>query len=215
MPNWVSNVLYVKGTESHILQFLKDGNKNKKVNLNSLPKLSLRSWIPIPKTFFNYDTTNNVWDFTTWFHKKIVPDLRYYPLIISSEVYNLYKNQYNKYKKGYNRAKIYQKKKYGVVGWYNYNLLTLGCKWNCEFDVINYTSDLLEIRFDSPWETPYSWVQTMSNKYPDLEFIIYYIEETNDFCGWSINDKEQECNNGVDEESALEIYENFMKYVNE
>ena len=42
MPNWVSNVLYVKGTESNILQFLKDGNNNKKVNLNSLSKYSIK-----------------------------------------------------------------------------------------------------------------------------------------------------------------------------
>lgn len=215
MPNWVSNVLYVKGTESNILQFLKDGNNNKKVNLNSLSKYSLRSWFPLPKTFSNYDTTNQLWDFVTWFRREIIPNSTGYSLVISPDVYNLYKNQYNKYKRGYNQAKIYQKKKYGAVGWYNYNLLTLGCKWNCEFDVMNYTSDLLEIRFDSPWDIPYSWYQTMSNKYPNLEFIAYYIEETNEFCGWSINNQEQECINRCNEESALEIYENFMKYVNE
>lgn len=215
MPNWVNNILYVKGKEKDIIQFIKDGSHNKKVDLNNLPELSLRSWLPLPKTFSNYDTTNQLWDFNTWFHREIIPDLSAYSLIISPDVINLYKNQYNKYKKGFNQAKAYQKKKYKTVGWYTYNIMTLGCKWNCEFDIINYTSDLLEIRFDSPWDTPYNWYATISSKYPNLEFIAYYIEETNAFCGWSINDEEQECHNGIDEESALEIYENFMKYVNE
>lgn len=79
MPNWCENRLTIEGTEQDVRNFIRKGLK-----LRSLPKkvdkiveilsdnvnkdgtdvkLSLTSYLPMPKTFSKYDTTNQSKDF--------------------------------------------------------------------------------------------------------------------------------------------------------
>lgn len=213
MPNWVRNIVYVRGDKTDLVQFLRDGHSNKKVDLNNLPAYSLRSWFPLPKTFKNYDTANKMWSFDTWCQKNIMPGIGY-NTIVAPDVYDLFKKQYSNYKKGYANAVKYQVKKYNAVGWYNYNCFTLGCKWDCPFDSIEVLNGMLRIEFDSPWTNPYQWIISICNKYYDLEFISFYSEEANDFCGWSVNEEEMKCIERCSEDDIENIYDEFMNYVN-
>ena len=61
-------------------------------------------------------------------------------------------------------------KKYGVVGWYDYNCKMYGCKWNSELNVEHQSDEEVVFTADTPWSAPDAWLLRMSAKYPTLEF---------------------------------------------
>ena len=81
--------------------------------------------------------------------------------------------------------------KYGADNWYDWQIRNYGCKWDCEAydtpstDDINYGVDsgTLDIRFDSPWSPPDTWMKKISEKYPDLQFTLYFSEPGMGFGG--------------------------------
>ena len=58
-----------------------------------------------------------------------------------------------------------QDEKYGVIGWYDYNLKTLGCKWDAELSVTDvHEADGIATIFlycDTPWSYPHEWMCAM------------------------------------------------------
>ena len=84
MPNWVYGNLAIRGKKNEVINFLNDGLKVSKSKielsesmdkqtivdtLNGLHSddfLHLRSWLPMPQTFVDYDTTNNARGFENW-----------------------------------------------------------------------------------------------------------------------------------------------------
>lgn len=79
-----------------------------------------------------------------------------------------------------------QKEEYGVVGWYEYNIKTLGCKQNAtlfnpEIEV-NEEEDIAIIFFDcdTPWSYPEYWLKTIKDKF-NLQAFICTHEEGNAF----------------------------------
>lgn len=98
-----------------------------------------------------------------------------------------------------------QKEKYGAVGWYDYNCLTLGTKWNfglCDHD---QTATLEEVapgvwRFqfycETAWSMPLAWCGAMKKQFPDLTVAIYANEESGAY--YVVGE--------VDEEGEIEDY---------
>ena len=154
MPNWVFNQITIKGKTENIERFLSDSNKNQN------GKLSFSSWIPVPETFEKYDTTNYPNGEGLEVGKPSRPWEEDSP-IVTGELIEEYK-----------AATKLQAEQYGVVGWYDYNLETYGCKWDSRVEVKSHTDDGLILICDTPWSAPTNFFITMSNRYPDLSFIM-------------------------------------------
>ena len=74
MPNWSNNVIAVKGNTTKVMNWLKSGvNVPDDVKLDNLAdwlnkqNISLDSFNPMPQTFKDLDTTNQMRQFDTWF----------------------------------------------------------------------------------------------------------------------------------------------------
>lgn len=225
MPNWVYNQVVVKGKKQDVINFLNDGlkglGKGKEISanlcadeivnhLNSINSdnkkrkkgkryLTLRSWMPSPKTFLKWDTTNSKYDFAAW--KEFVRGESWSKpsQFIINKCKKMSEDElkaaYEKYSNGYDKAVIFQKEKYGVVGWYDYNLLTLGTKWNSEFDdyskieLTNEDEIAILMKCDTAWNLPHNWLFSIQEKYKDITLFCFTREESNEFSGYfSIKD---------------------------
>ena len=151
MPNWVNNNIIIKGKNELIEQFLSDAQKDQNGHL------SFSSWIPIPETFLKYDTTNYPNGEGLVIGEKI-PFKDDSP-IVTEELIEEYK-----------AATKLQKEQYGVVGWYDYNYFTFGCKWNCQIDIEGKTDGELSLYCETPWGSPSFFISNVSEQYPELLF---------------------------------------------
>lgn len=127
--------------------------------------ISMTSYIPMPRTYFKYDTTNTVKCLSSWYIEGIKPydmidsnsaDARQKELedFISSHNdvfsgnfgisdYNLavemlhpeLKEAYRLYRHNYYQARSYQKRVYGIIGWLDWCRTTYGCTWPAPFDI--------------------------------------------------------------------------------
>ena len=84
MPNWSFNTVAIRGKKNEVINFLNEGLKRshgRKKNFALLPEgasteqisealakypLTLRSWLPMPRTFIKYDTTNQKTSYASW-----------------------------------------------------------------------------------------------------------------------------------------------------
>ena len=69
-------------------------------------------------------------------------------------------------------------------------------KWGCKWDASDPVYDRLspaksEYRFTTPWSAPINWLHTVSKKYPEIKFTIWYECEGLTFIG------KQTVNNGI------------------
>lgn len=96
-----------------------------------------------------------------------------------------------------------QKEKYGEVGWYKYNLLTLGTKWNFglkdhdeEPELEEVGTDTWRFRFycETAWSMPLAWCGAMKKQFPELAIVIMAHEESNEYL----------CVGEVDEDGELD-----------
>lgn len=74
MPNWSTNVVAVKGNTTKVINWLKSGvNVPADITLGNLAdwlnmqKITLDDFNPMPQTFKDWDTTNQMRQFDTWF----------------------------------------------------------------------------------------------------------------------------------------------------
>lgn len=155
MPNWCSNSLQIRGNKEDVFSlFQKIGFKGKTTqelqDYCDNTEITLRSWYSMPQTFIDWDTTN---------------DPRYPD---------------EEYLQGYKEAKKYQQKHYGCVGWYDYNMKTLGVKWDAElytWDINEHENELIvDSEVDTPWSYPDEWFKSMVKDNPKLEFELKYDE---------------------------------------
>lgn len=174
MPNFSFNTIAVKGKREHVIAWLNKARKfhvspnvsNKHLIkiLNTMSNsgygLSLHSFVPIPKTYKHFDTTND---------------------LLKRDFFKGTDKEYAKYVKGYKKAKRYQMKMYGVVGWYDWNKKFLGCKWNSFFfnwSIRENNDDFILIfNCDTPWNYPNAWIETMQSQNDNLTFFCRAQEE--------------------------------------
>ena len=158
MPNWTFNTITVKGSKENLDKFMTDAER-----YGEDKHLSLSSWMPTPETFRKWDTTNHPngeglkvgdkwWDGLGSHGDEVVTE----ELI-----------------EGFKQATKEQREKYGVVGWYDYNVKTFGCKWDSEVEVLSEGEEEIILTSDTPWSAPETWLRTLSKNYPDLGFHLH------------------------------------------
>ncbi len=151
MPNWVSNTIKITGKNEDIEKYLSDANKYE----NGTIRFS--SWIPVPETFIKYDTTNYPNGEGLEIGKKA--GYKDDSPIATQELIDEYK-----------AATKEQMEQYGVVGWYDYNCKTYGCKWDSPIDTECQVDGELTLSCETPWSPPINFFLTMSERYPKLIF---------------------------------------------
>lgn len=156
MPNWTYNTITIKGEKKNLDKFMNDA-----VKLEN-GELSLSSWIPTPETFLEYDTTNHPNGKGLKVGEKLYDGIGDQEEVITEELIEEYK-----------QATKEQKEQYGVVGWYDYNVMTFGCKWDSEVVLEKSTDTEIVLSTETPWSAPYNWLRTISKKYPELVFHIH------------------------------------------
>lgn len=186
MPNWVSNTFIIKGNKKEVNYFLSKGNIETITDFNDgteltkkLENVSLRSWLPLPQIFEDYNTTNQILSKDHW------DDKMYHEL--TGDVSYKTDNSYEDYVRGYKEAAADQYGIYRIVGWYNYNMATLGVKWDARMEVNTENSFedndnvTLYFEFESAWDMPLVWFDFMCRKFYYLKFFIYGMEESGIF----------------------------------
>lgn len=85
MPNWSTNVVAVKGNTTKVMNWLKSGvNVPDDVKLGNLAdwlntqKISLDDFSPMPQTFKDWDTTNQLRKFDAWFPQTLFKGFGFY-----------------------------------------------------------------------------------------------------------------------------------------
>lgn len=227
MANYVYNTFFIKGIKQSVADLLNLGLKRTKTGkrvsaqmsgeemvslLNGMERnLQFSSFIPRPKTYDEYDTTNRMLDFVSWHargwtdsdkddtdtyqkrmaeineyikaHPELFPPIEQLEkkktdLYIIADAYQLRAlrmmhpelvEEYKKYVRGYKRAKAYQAKKYGAVGWYDWNCKNYGCKWSGEIEqwaVVKETDDCfcLSAFTKTPWAPPIAFFDFLNKK---------------------------------------------------
>ena len=157
MPNWTYNEIVVKGEKKNLDKFMADAIRH-----DGEAPLSLSSWLPIPETFLKYDTTNHPNGEGLRIGEKWWDGLGDHgDEVVTEELIEEFK-----------KATAEQREKYGVVGWYDYNLHTFGCKWDSEVIVESEGEEQIVLSSDTPWTAPETWFRTISKNYPELVFSV-------------------------------------------
>ena len=146
MSNWVQNQVALKGTKEQMTKLFNQVYDNVETwedveNNIETWELTMRSWLPMPKTFEDFDTTNSIETFEMKYGE-LLKAAENLPVDEYEQVENGYRMAYQVYVKQYNAAKHYQEKTYGCVGWYDYNKKTLGTKWNAQIEHLHIASEL-------------------------------------------------------------------------
>lgn len=217
MPNWTTNNIQIRGTKESLDKFINDGQK--RFDDEGKEYYCFGSWIPRPETYDKYDTTNYPYGERLVVGNRVGWDKD--SPVVTEELIEEYK-----------QASKEQMEKYGAIGWYDWNKLNYGCKWDSDFDLKRESDTLLTFECDTPWCAPEAFLLTISQRYPDLEIELYAHYEDgfndhiiyNDGCGQECDDvkefaKELEAFmlqnvNDVDEINDVEITEgNIQRYI--
>lgn len=203
MPNWVFNTMTLKESKKGALtEFLNDTLKRDGYNVNvksgmdwaskvcnntlcdNYKGIWLSTFVKRPETYDKYDTTNYpngkglIVGKTVRFHGE--------ETIITEKLIQEYKD-----------ATVEQMTKYGIVGWYNWNCINYGCKWNTcltedGVDVKNCDGlESLTLKFETPWIVPSSIYEYILNTYPHIVLTGHAEDDMCNFCG-DINTAEDE-----------------------
>ena len=182
MPNWSTSIIKICGSQASITAFLNKARNVKKLGkVNSSEQFieqvmkfndyecGLSSWRKCPNTFNKWDTTNSMRQ------RDAIDYETNKPMFNSDE-------EYEQYCKGYKNAVKYQKRKYGIVGWYDYHCHIWGTKWDaavefCSVIVLDNEKFELVLRTETAWSAPYRWLDYIKQQFPDLDIVISSVNE--------------------------------------
>lgn len=89
---------------------------------------------------------------------------------------------------------------YGHADWYNWSIANYGTKWDINAEINNQDEDSISYYFDSAWSPPTAFVQFVSEKFPNLKFVLEYDEPGMCFRGTAT------CENGDLDDQCEENY---------
>lgn len=219
MPNWVKNTVALKGTKQQMTKLFSqvadvktwEDVENKIDNF----ELTMRSFLPMPQTFLDWDTTNDMEKFE-WFCKG------------KNQTEEELRKEYENYVSGYKAAREHQQKFYRCVGWYDYNYKTLGCKWDANLENITIADELekddiviVYFSLETAWSIPIPFLQHLATF---VNVVVLSDEESNFFNSIIDINKDKEIkdiaqkinklykkfekeNKDVDEDEWFEMYE--------
>ena len=183
MPNWVNNKMMIVGKREDILKMFA---KAEPMMFDGHLCYTLHSFIPMPQTYKDVDTTNSL---NCFLYKKEEELRAEHHELPACELKKLFEDNKQKYIDLYENAKKYQKETYGVIGWYDWNCLNIGTKWNAEvisveeFDRLIKNSggcDELDIHcyIETAWTPPTPFFEKIIKENPKLYFDIWCDEES-------------------------------------
>lgn len=177
MPNWISNQLFIRGDKETITNL-----KNKLDSIKEEKKqITLYDFIGEYPKELDCDTTNSL---DSYLHNK--ESEKKSPLTDEEKAY---------YTKEYDDTKRAVKEKYGVSGWYDFNIKYLGCKWNMplEEDIWVETSGdkmILEFNIETPWSAPIEWAKNVESVWSGVDVFGFSNGEDWEYlCGWDSDGK--------------------------
>ena len=74
-------------------------------------------------------------------------------------------------------------KQYGHEDWHSWKCAKWGCKWDVDAEIQFSTPTSVQYMFDSPWSPPTAFIETASEKFPNLKFELEYDEPGECFRG--------------------------------
>lgn len=181
MPNWVYNTMCLKETKKGALkEFINDTLKKDGYNVqvssgqdwlvrvsnnqlcDNYKGIWLSTFIKRPETYDLYDTTNYPNGERLVLGQKI--QIGEDEVIVTNEVVQLFKD-----------ATTEQLQKFGVVGWYAWNNMNYGCKWDtCLTEITPEVNNVdgmecMKLTFDTPWSDPFPIYTFIFDNYPNLD----------------------------------------------
>lgn len=186
MPNYVANILTLAGSEERIakvVEFVKGEDS----------PFDFSKIVPQPETYKKYDTTNHPDGRGLEVGQPVNPFKKDSP-IVTKELLEEYK-----------QATAEQARKYGVVGWYDWNVRYWGTKW----DAMDVTYEGGAFFFDTAWSAPLPVIRRLAEMFPDILFVLTYADEDYGYnCArYTFKGKQRDCfapAGGSDE--AMELY---------
>lgn len=183
MPNWVNSCFSLQGSKDTIHNFIKLGLTNSNLETSDdierdferLIKEATTKMVVIEKGTDNEACELTVENFLSMRTFRPSPDtfLKYDTTNYAEQ----FKDEADK-----------QLAEYGVVGWYDHNIATLGTKWNveltdCSLRAFDENPNYYRFDFclDTAWSFPAAWCRYIKEKFPDIVIKFYSIEESNCF----------------------------------
>ena len=170
MPNWSYNTVVLQGKKEAVHKFIKIGLENS--NLQSLNDID-KDWELLCKEGKTKVNSNDIMETN-------LSARTFFPMPDTFRLYDTTNNP-----KKYPEAVEEQREKYGAVGWYDYNCLTLGTKWNFALGdptccPVQEHDDYYRIVFtcDTAWSMPDQWLINVKNLVPELFVGIMANEES-------------------------------------
>ena len=182
MPNWVNSCFSLQGSKDTIHNFIKLGLTNSNLETSNDIEKDFEKLLKkaTTKTVIGKGTGKEVNDLTD-------------EIFLSMRTFRPSPDTFLKYDTT-NYAEFFkeeadkQRAEYGVVGWYDYNCLTLGTKWNaeltdCSLRAFDENPNYYRFDFclDTAWNFPAAWCRYIKEKFPDIVIKFYSIEESNCF----------------------------------
>ena len=182
MPNWVNSCFSLQGSKDTIHDFIKLGLTNSNLETSNDIERDFEKLI-------KEGTTKSVTE--RGMNKEVCNITN--EIFLSMRTFRPSPDTFLKYDTT-NHADIFkdeadkQRAQYGAVGWYDYNLLTLGTKWNagltdCSLSAFDEEPNYYRFDFclDTAWSFPFAWCKYIKEKFPDIEIKFSAIEESNCF----------------------------------
>lgn len=182
MPNWVNSCFSLQGSKDTIHNFIKLGLTNSNLETSNDIEKDFERLLKeaTTKTVIGKGTGKEVNDLTN-------------EIFLSMRTFRPSPDTFLKYDTT-NYAEIFkdeadkQRAEYGVVGWYDYNIATLGTKWNagltdCSLRAFDEKPDYYRFDFclETAWSFPFAWCKYIKEKFPDIVIKFSAIEESNCF----------------------------------
>ena len=154
MPNHITTILRIEGTEAQIAEV-------KKAIRGEESAIDFNRIIPMPETYRKYDTTNHPNGKGLEVGKPVRPWEKDSPIVTPELL------------EEYEKATHDQALEYGVIGWYDWSCAHWGTKWNC-YDVEDMEDG---VKFDTAWSFPLPVVEALSQQFPGITFSFIYADE--------------------------------------
>lgn len=208
MANCVENLIRMYGDEKEIekvcdwlLGILKAKGSNFSLGdvegaTDDKDRIFFSDMMGYPSTFKEWDTTNHpryanhseVSDrFATLQNLKGNKFFQFTPSQLDGldkgEEIQLTKQQKKDFANGWNEIIGQQENEYGVVGWYDYNRMYFGCKWDEYLTEVLPNGDQLILRVTTPWTYPKGFFNFLQEKFSELTFEIFTRDECDNFMG--------------------------------
>lgn len=162
MPNYSTNIIAFKGEESKMREMINDALANSGADKCATFAEAIRS------------LEDNAKHKDLWNGEVALKDgLTLRTFLPTPDTFLLYDT--TNHPEAFPAQAKMQKDKYGAVGWYDYNVKSLGTKWDSDLRVESSLEDgvaTVYFHCETAWSMPMAWMESLSEKYGVRAFII-------------------------------------------